>query len=69
MVEWPYLSEDLVLDGNTSNVDVVLRQEALNTTATVEDVECGAVLDVSGGLGGVVLVVEIASNRVPGALG
>lgn len=56
------LGEDLVLDNKTTHVQDILGLEARNRARTVLDVENGAVLDVSGRLGGSILGVSATAG-------
>lgn len=54
--------EDLVLDNKATHVQYILGLEASNRARTVLNVESSTVLDVGGGLGGVVLGVSAAAG-------
>lgn len=58
------LGEDLLRNGRSSDSDGILGQETSSSSRSVLDREGTAILDVGGGLGVVVLRVEIAANLV-----
>lgn len=64
-----HLGELLSLDLETADIDVILGDETGNGTRTVLNGELGTVGAVRRGLGRVVLVVNIAAEHGPRALG
>jgi len=63
------LSENLVGDGESTELEGVLAEETSHRSTSVGDVELLSIGHVCGGAGRVVLVVDVACDHCDGALG